>query len=514
MTRGSEVFDRLRRAANDARRAADAAAAAAASVQERTAALQRERMAALQQLAAVQLPQLDAAAAGRAIPELAREIAEFEQRRQQRAGELQRQLQQTERTIAARSEALAELTARLDAAVARRDDVLGDVAQRLAADAAYAPLAEQATQAEVRLARDLARRDELVAEAKAKLPPYEASRLFQYLWRRGFGTPEYTARGFTARMDRALAAFLGYASAVGSYRFLRTTPQVVKLEVERRTAEVTALRARIEAMEDEVENALGVPALAAAVDELVAERETGIVALEHLRKEVAALHRALLDEAGERGSFHRAALQRLVAVLERAEADTLARQAAATPDPTDDRLVATLRTCTEDLAAAAAQAAPLEHEAQRGDAVADGLEELVVRFRREEFDAGRSEFHAVDVDGLLRDARIGTRSANDVWNALRAAQRFRQPPVVHHEQRSGDVLRGVGLALEVAGMFARAAMRSGGSRRRSGGGFGGGFGGGGGGVFSSGGSFGGGGGFSSGRGFGGGGGGFTSGKGF
>ncbi len=504
---GAHVFDRLRQAARDARGEADAAAAAAARAADQVAALQRERVQSLQDLAAVQLPELSAASAGGTMPELAHEIAAFEQQRARRAAELQQRLQQAEGAMVQRNDALTSSTGRLDELVARRDALLAAAAARLAGDPAYAPLAAQATQSEVRLARDVGRRDELLAEAKAKLPPYERSKLFQYLWRREFGTATYAARGFTARMDRRLAAYIGYPKAAASYRFLRATPELVRLEVERRTTEVAGLRQRLEAMEDEVEAALGVPALAAQVDELAEQRDREVEAIGALREEVAGVHRALREEAGSRGTFHRAALQRLTAFLGHAEASVLARHAASTPAPDDDRLVEALRACTAELARVAAQAAPLEQEAQRTDTIADGLEELLVRFRRAEFDARRSEFDGVDVDALLRGARAGTLPANELWDALRAALHFRRPPVVHHDQRSSNVLNGVGLALQVAGVLAQAALR-GGSRRRSGGGFGGMFGGG----FSSGRGFGGGG-FSSGRGFGGGGG-FTSGKGF
>ncbi|MFY9341099.1 MAG: hypothetical protein WAT39_01330 [Planctomycetota bacterium] len=505
---GNQVFQSLQEAARAARRDSDAAAAVAGRMRDHIDALGRERGQTLRELAALQLPELNAATAGAAIPELAPEIAAFEQRRSARAAELQQQLAAHERTMAARSEALARATAELDKVVARRDELLGEVALKLAVDPAHGPLAASATQAEVRLARDVARRDELAAEAKRKLPPYESSRLFQYLWRRNFGTPEYTASGFTARMDRRLAGFLGYAGAVGSYRFLKSMPEMVRLEVERRTAEVASLRQKLAAMEDAIEAALGVPAVQADLDARVTARDQEVKALEQLRTTIAATHQALRDEAGSRGRFHGEAVQRLTDWLARVESKVLEKHAAATPDPKDDQLVAALRACTRDLDALIKDAAPREQEAVRLDRIADGLEDVVGRFRGADFDAGRSEFSHFDVDGMLRDVRSGSLDANDLWQAMRANQRFRPSPMVRHQDRSGSVLGGIGLALQVAGVLADVI---GSGSRRSGGGFGSGRSGGG---FSSGGGFGGGGGgFSSGRGFGGGGG-FTSGKGF
>ncbi len=504
---GNQVFDEIRAAATAARRESDAAEAAARVVHDRLDALGQQRLATLQQLATTQLPELNVATAGGTMPELVAEMQQFEQRRQQRAAELATALAGHERTMGTRSAELATHTAELDRVVGRRDALLAEVQTRLAADADYTALSAQTTQAEVKLARDAARADELRAEAKEKLPPYEKSALFRYLWRRGFGTPEYVWTGFTARMDRRLAEFVGYSKAVTSYRFLKTTPELVRLEVERRTAEVGALRERLQAREDAVEAELGLPAVQEDVDRRVAERERLVAAIEALQREVAGVHQSIRDEVGSRGAFHGQALRRLTEFLARAETGMLERHARSTPGPEDDRLVAALRDGGAELSRLGTEAGPLDQEARRRDAIADGLEDLLVRFRRAEYDAGRSEFEALDLDRLLADARTGGLPAEDLWRALRSCQRFRPPPLARHADRSDKVLSGVGLALQVASVLANVAISS--SRGGRGG-------------FSIGGGFGsrsssgsgmriGGGGFSTGRTIGGGGG-FSTGK--
>lgn len=503
---GSDVLHHLMRTATAARRDADGAATAAVRVRDQVQALTRERTETLRQLAAMQLPELNQATAAAVMPELSAELMEFERRRQARSKQLADQLAGLEAAMTAANADATQSTGQLDAATARRDELLRAAAAALAQDPAYVALAAEATQAEVLLARDTARRDEIASEAKAKLPPYETSRLFRYLWQRKFATAEYGARGLTARLDRRLAAYIGYGRAVDSYRFLTTTPKLVAIEVERRTTEVTGLRQRVEARERATEAEFGVPAVQAEVERLLAVREQQLQGIDRLRQQIAQVHLAMREEVGSQGAFHAQALQRLTTFLAQAEASSLERQAQRTPDPRDDQLVAALRACTTELARLGAEARPLETEAARRDAIADGLEELLVRFRRAEFDGGRSEFDDLDVDRLLQEARTGALPAEDLWQALRARQRFQRPVVVHNSQRTTSVLEGIGLAVRVGTVLADIAMsgrRSGGSSGRSGGfGSGGGFGGGGGG------------GFSSGRGFGGGGGGFTSGKGF
>jgi hypothetical protein len=523
--RGTQVFLQLRSAAALARRDTEAAVAAARAASDHVAALGSERMAALQQLAAAQLPALDAAGSAGVLPGIAAELQEFERKRQERSAQLAAEIATHERASAEQAARLAAMTKELDAVVGKRDAVLAEVRQRLAVDIAYTASATAATQAEVQLARVVERAEELRREAKDKLPAYEASRLFQYLWRREFGTPAYRSRGFVARMDRGVAELIGYQAAVASYSFLRTTPPVVQLDVQRRTEEVKALRAQLEAAEDALEDTLGLPALQADVDQRVVAREKLVAEHAATTKALAAAHVRVHEEAGNRGAFHVQALQRLTQFLARTEASALERHAASTPDPRDDHLVATLRATSAEWQRVGDEAARLEREAVRLDAIADGLDDLQVRFQRRDYDAGRSEFDGIegDLPRMLQEVRSGALPAADLWRLLDGHQRFDAPPPIRHAERSRDVLDGVGLAMGALGVLADLALK--GSSRRGGGSFGGGFGssrsshtgsririGGGGGGFSTGRTIGGGGGgFSTGRSIGGGGG-FSTGK--
>lgn len=476
---GSEVLGELARNAAVARAHADAAERAARVVRDRIHDLTEERLRTVRELAGMQLPVLDAATVGAAMPEVAADLQRFERQRQLRERELTAELAANEQAAAMLDQELRALTTQLDAVVVRRDELERQAAAKLAADPAYPSLAEQATQAEVALARDQARAAELAAEAEAKLPPYEQSRLFQYLWKRGFGTPEFTARGLTARLDRWVAEAIDYRRVVGSYRFLKTTPELVRLEVQRRTQEVEGLRQRLAAMETAAEADVGVPAVQAEVDRLVAARQQLVDKLTAGRERVARVHATMREETDGRGVFHARALRQLEELLARTEAATLERRAQATPDPRDDQLVAALRACTEALQRSAAESPPLEQEAARTDAIADGLEELVLRFRQADYDAGRSEFYDLDLGAPLADVLRGTRPPLELWPLLRNHQRFRPAPVVHHTHRTANVLEGIGLAIQVAGVLADVVgAASGSSRSRSshgrssGGGFG------------------------------------------
>ncbi|MEO6597378.1 MAG: hypothetical protein ABIP94_21760 [Planctomycetota bacterium] len=491
---GASVFDSLRRAAAAARNDASAAEAVAGRVRAQIHAVTNERLRAVEQLASTQLPELTASTVTQAMPEFRADLLDIEQQRQRRAFELQQSLANLEAAMTAASGRLADLTGRLDAVVHKRDALRTEAGAQLAKLPGYEPMCLQATQAEVRLARDIGRCDELAAEAKVKLPPYEKSRLFLYLWRRRFGTPDYGKRGFVARMDRRLADYTGFVPARASYEFLSTTPKIVRLTVERRREEVKELRLQLHAMEAAAEAAAGVPAVLEEGEGLGREREGLVAEISVPQERTAAAHAAIRTEVSSRGTFHATALVRLTEFLSHAEAAMLERQARATVDPSDDRLTAQIRAWTEELIRIAAEAPPLEAEARRLDAIADGIEDLLVRFRRSEFDSGRSYFRSADVDGILRGLRDGRERPEDTWQTLCSMHFFRESPVFGSTHRTDNVLRRVGLAMQVVGAVADIALSSSG---RGGGGFsigscrGSGFGRG----------FGGGGGFTSGKGF-------------
>lgn len=85
--------------------------------------------------------------------------------------------------------------------------------------------------AEAEEAETLARTAE--AERDAKRGPYEADPLFMYLWREGYGTPAYEARGITRRIDGWVAGLIGYRAARADYHILLQRPERLRRHAER-----------------------------------------------------------------------------------------------------------------------------------------------------------------------------------------------------------------------------------------------------------------------------------------
>ena len=62
-------------------------------------------------------------------------------------------------------------------------------------------------------------------DKRVKGEPYENDKLFMYLWRRGFGTSEYSANPFTRMLDRWVARKCRYDKARPNYWMLNEIPK-------------------------------------------------------------------------------------------------------------------------------------------------------------------------------------------------------------------------------------------------------------------------------------------------
>lgn len=504
MNRGPEIYRDLRTKASAARVAADELGTELAQLEAQRQATLTRRTDALWQLARLYLPALDEQSVAKVFAEAQAEMRAVRARQQQEAATRREQLAALTRTLATREADLATVTTKLEAQVHQRTELEARVAEILRADAAFAALATRTAESEQRLHRDEERSAEMQREAKAKLPAFERSRLFQYLVKREYGTSAYAGRGLTSRLDRWVAGLVDYTPSKRSFDFLRVTPELVAQEVERRREEFEPLLAQVQAREAEVAASVGLDKVLAAGDQLGTERDAIVAAMTELQSEHRRASEDLARLEATDGPHYADALGRLRTMLERMETDALERRARATADTQDDALVAAIATARRESEAQDAQARELGARRVAADQHAVDLDRLVRRFREANFDSERSRLDGLDLDSEIVRMRAGSGSLDEVWGKVRERQRFAHAATAQVD--GSDALGSTGrVLLEVMGHVVGAALRSSATRSvfRGGGGGGGGFrigGGGGGGGFS--------------RGGGGGGGGFTRGSGF
>ncbi|WP_029031299.1 hypothetical protein [Salinarimonas rosea] len=363
-------------------------------------------------------------------------------------------------------------TAALDAAEAASDALEARVEEEIAGNAAWAEanatlasLAEQAA-----AARAKAERAE--SERADKRAPYDADPLFAYLLARGFGTSAYRGGGFARWGDGKVADLIGFEELRRDYRMLVEIPDRLRAHAERLDAEAADAEARREAIEREALVAAGIAPLEAA-------EETAREALEEAERVLAEIGARLAEARAEASGENDPELARALAILSdaiaRDDVRRLEAEAARTPSPEDDRLVADIADARRAVVEAEERvgAAREAHAAAR--ARATEAERALRSYEKAGYDerAGRFENGAMigaALEGLLRGA--GARLLEE---ALRSG--YRAPPRRNSARWSVETSRGGGRS---SGSFGGSSggRRSGGFRtggsfggRRSGGGF-------------------------------------------
>ena len=213
--------------------------------------------------------------------------------REARRKELQARLAEGNEEIRRRDAEIDDVTDRLNEKVVLREQLEAKVAEILKGNADFQERSRLALQAEERLHRDEKRVEDMAKEAAEKLPHYDGSRLFRYLYDRGYGTPDYHSKGLVLNLDRWVARLIDYPNARNGYEFLKKTPELVASEVSRRRDQFTELMQQVEAIEKEEADKVGLTAVLAEGDALGTERDRLVQELERLQKQAQDLQAEL-----------------------------------------------------------------------------------------------------------------------------------------------------------------------------------------------------------------------------
>jgi hypothetical protein len=266
--------------------------------------------------------------------------------------------------------------------------------------------------------------EEIEQDATRKLPAYEQSALFTYLRDQKFGTDAYGKRGFTRRMDRRLAKYIGFQRAKQAYDFLTQTPeQMRKLIAEDRRALDTVL----EELEQRRDRAVARTGLQAAIDQvqrLTRRREACLLELDQLARQATKVQNELADVEDPQGSHYREAVEVFRTRLAKLETEQLADQARETPSLTDDQIVARIQGVEQELDALDADKERYQQTLREMRECVDALGRLVQQFRAARFDGARSNFlPSLDITALLQATQTH-RDVEELWDRLRRAQRW------------------------------------------------------------------------------------------
>jgi hypothetical protein len=471
---GAKVYEYLQGEVNLARREVDQLAEDLKRLDAEMDELIAHRGAALEDLAEHYLPTITPQGVDATFVEVRDELRAVLDRKQRQQEKTSSQLKEMDDARRSLEERLQAVTLSLNEKVALRETLEKEVAKRLAEHEEFQRLSIGTLQAEQRLTQDEGRVEEMQHEAAEKLPPYENSRLFQYLYQRRFATPDYAGRGLTKRLDRWVARLIDYDRARLGYDFLRVTPTLMAEEVTRRRREFEQHMQRLEAIEDQITDEVGLTATLREGESLGKDRDDLLATLERERQRGEQVRQQLIDLERSQGEFYHEAIDRFESFLGALESGALQRRASETPEPEDDRLVAAIAKLNESVESVKSRIASITAESTTAKEFLDGLEYALDNFRRMEFDSERSYFEA-DFDAaeqieLLREGKITKRA---LWRQFSRSHEF-QPTWLQAtagaaadaiESQAGRVL--MHALANVAGAALQDSVIRGGTRRGS-----------------------------------------------
>ncbi|MEZ5998069.1 MAG: hypothetical protein R3B98_05195 [Hyphomonas sp.] len=424
---GLEALSRIDMSIADMRRMVADAISSADSATARTAEVRSAQVANYKELAEIRL---DVVADGVAEGRLDKLHSEARKLLDEHADYVKREGEALE-AAAARVKELEEKRAKLaadhQAAVETYEAKVAEVEAALKADEGYKALAGASENAAAVAARAHQKLDVARADLEEKGKPYTDDKLFSYLWKRKFRTPDYKAGPFIRFMDGWVAHLVKYDDAWMNFQRLSQLPEWLEEHARDQDEKAAAALKALEEAEEAALEKAGANALRKTADDLLEEvrnTDKAIDAADAEHGEIAARHSAAL---GEEAGPAREALRLLEEGLRKESFQDLRTLAAETIDLRDDRIVdalVKLRTEEMSLELESERLAGLP-ERLRGDLAK--LEDLRRRFKSARLDSSYTVVDSSAVDEALSGIVSGRIASDRAFDYISRAVRRVEP---------------------------------------------------------------------------------------
>lgn len=422
---GRRVLDELRSAQAQARVNAEQSQGTEQHLKTEVEQLVSDRGAALLELAQHDLPDLKRETIQSTFAEIQADLLQIVDRKDRAIAELQGRVQRLLATEQDASLSRSQVDSQLTQLLTEQSRLQSVVQSELQSHSQFPSLSKQAVDAEAALHRDEKRVADVQSGAKEKLPTYERSSLFQYLYRRRYLTPDYTARGWTRRMDRWVSELIGYPTARRGYEFLKNTPVLMQNELARRRDVFHQLMSQVEQIEAEVAEQSGLTKSIQTATAARQQRDRFDQQLAETRQLTAKVQADLAAVSQDQCQFYRTALDRYRAFLEETETALLEQRAARTASPRDDEIVSRIRFLSAQIGTLKPKLQTTAQELAAAIGISDGFEFVTRRMQQSNFEEDRSHFDdQLHLDQLLERFRRGILSRDALWTELKQHQEF------------------------------------------------------------------------------------------
>ncbi len=282
----------------------------------------------------------------------------------------------------------------------------------------------QAAAAVVKQAEDKASRAEKDRIEKGK--PYEADRLFMYLWNRRFLTPDYRGGFLVRQLDNWVARSIDFQRNRANYYMLMELPRRLREHAARVQQTAQLELQALQSLEKKAADADGIFALQAKAQ----EADQQIKQIDADLEAEEARHQKLLQEQSDllagRDSLTKQILDLETATLEREPLPTLYRKAQATPRPEDDVIVTRIDRLKQQQTQVEAEIKALNNYLQERLRNLGDLEEVRRRYRRNGYDSYGSRFpQDFSLEVLLGQMLGGMMNSDTVWHEIGRRQQGR-----------------------------------------------------------------------------------------
>ncbi|MCI0468251.1 MAG: hypothetical protein L0Y57_14835 [Beijerinckiaceae bacterium] len=261
-----------------------------------------------------------------------------------------------------------------------------------------------------------------------KKTPYELDPLFMYLWRRKFGTSDYTS-GFLVRFfDAKIAALIGYREARANYAMLNQIPGRLRAHANRVGAEFGAERQKLAAFEQDRLIAAGGGPLQKKAAEAKAALDSGESQVTEARQRLEAINRQYEAIAGR---DNKGAFAQVIALMaendSRDDVRTLYREAARTRTDENRAIVERIDRLTRAIAAAEQDIARLRSQISEVAARSAEIDQARRQFRQRGYDYPGTAFgNETTISDVLGGILEGALKGIVLGQVL--DQGYRRPP--------------------------------------------------------------------------------------
>ncbi|MEO9526431.1 hypothetical protein [Roseibium sp.] len=338
------------------------------------------------------------------------------------------QLRQSESERAQLQKKRAELDATRDASENQMNELMEAVDSRLEGDAAYQAQREntETAQATAEAAASKAATSEQDRQQKGKA--YEADPLFMYLWKRGYGTPEYKRRGLVRSLDRWVAGLIRFHDARANYAMLTGIPERMARHAERCAEIALEEQAKLaEFSRNAMTDAAGTD-LVGMIEDLSGDIDLIDGQLDTLDRRIDTLAGALAEFSGGEDADFQKAEEFLSVSLQADDLQDLWRAALDTPSPDDEKIVRRiedLKERVEQITREIRQDRELQRDIGRRRAE---LTDVVKRFRSQGYGSWESTFSDDRLTTVLLGELVkGAITGAEYWSRAERAHKRRKP---------------------------------------------------------------------------------------